>query len=90
MCVVADAAWADYQRRGDEEVLATAQTLLFRATFMPSLAAALTPSRSAEERRAFRDQLEDGLKRRLASQPAPLDQRVQTIVLAKQLRTSPS
>jgi hypothetical protein len=83
MCVVADAAWADYQRRGDEEVLATEQALLFRATFMPSLAAALTPSRSAEERRAFGDRLEDGLRRRLASHPAPLDQRVQTIVLAK-------
>jgi SAM dependent carboxyl methyltransferase len=84
MCVVADTAWANYQRCRDEEVLATEQALLFRATFIPSLAAALTSSRSAKEREAFGDRLEDKLKHRLARHPAPWHQRVQTIVLTKQ------
>jgi hypothetical protein len=83
MSVVADPAWADYQRRREEEVLASKHALLFRATFMPSLTAGLAPSRSAEERRAFGDRLEDRLKRRLASHPAPVDAPVQTMVFAK-------
>jgi hypothetical protein len=83
MQVVADGAWAHYQQSNDGKALACAHASLFRATFMPSLAAALAPSRSIEERRVFSDRLEDGLKCRLAEHPAPLHRHVQTIVLAK-------
>jgi len=51
---------------------------------MPSLAPALALAHDAEVRRAFGERLEEGLKRRLASQPAPLHSFVETIVLAKQ------
>jgi len=60
------------------------QALFFRSTFMPSLALALDSTRGAEDRRAFADSLEDGLKRRLADRPEPLHSLVETMVLAKQ------
>ena len=40
--VLPDAAWADYQRDGNKQALATKQALFFRAVFAPSLASALT------------------------------------------------
>ena len=40
--------------------------------FVPSLAQALAPTRSAEERREFVDRLEEGMRRRIASAPAGL------------------
>ena len=42
-----------------------------------------TGAADAAAYRAFADRLEDGLKRRLASQPAGLHSFVQTVVLAK-------
>jgi hypothetical protein len=80
-----DSAWADYQGNGDKEALATKNALFFRAVFMPSLANALTRVRSgdSEALRNFADRLQDGLTRRLAIEPAPMDMFVQTIVLAK-------
>jgi hypothetical protein len=84
--VLADAAWADYERYGDKEALATTHALFFRSTFAPSLATALTRAGDAGARRAFADRLEDGLKRRLMNHPAPLHHLVGTIVLAKQGR----
>jgi hypothetical protein len=80
-----DAAWADYQRNGDKEAMASKNALFFRAVFMPSLAAALTRVRSgdSEALRSFADRLQDGLTRRLATEPVPMDMVVQTIVFAK-------
>jgi hypothetical protein len=85
MSVLPDAAWADYQLDGDEEALATKQALFFRSVFMPSLASALTRVRDGDSEglRSFADRLQDGLTRRLASQPASTDSFVETIVLAK-------
>jgi hypothetical protein len=84
MFVLEDASWADYRRHGDSNIIATEQALFFRSIFVPSLALALAPARADEERRAFGDRLEDGLKRRLASEPAAIRSFVQAIVLAKQ------
>lgn len=84
LSVLPDAAWADYERHGNKQALATQHALFFRAIFMPSLALALTGAHDAGERHAFADRLEEGLKQRLASQPAALDSFVETIVLAKQ------
>jgi SAM dependent carboxyl methyltransferase len=84
LSVLPDAAWADYERDGNKEVLANRHAWFFRAIFAPSLACALTAAGDATAYRAFADRLENGLERRLASQPAALHSFVQTIVLAKQ------
>ena len=84
--VLTDSAWTDYERDGDSKALAAKHALFFRSVFMPSLASALTRVRigDAEAPTAFGDRLEDGLKRRLAKQPAAMHSFVHTIVLAKQ------
>jgi hypothetical protein len=82
--VLEDAAWADYQQDGNKEALASKHALFFRSIFIPSLASALEHAGDAEARRAFGDQLENGLKSRLLRQPAALHSFVQTLVLAKQ------
>ena len=80
-----DTAWADYERDGDPEALATKKALFFRAVFMPSLASALTQVRNgdAQALSSFADRLQHGLTRRLAKHPARADMFVETIVLAK-------
>jgi hypothetical protein len=85
MSELPDAAWTDYELDGNKDALATKQALFFRSVFMPSLASAIDGVRAgdAEALRIFGDCLESGLKRRLASQPAPMHSFVQTIVLAK-------
>ena len=49
--VLKDAAWADYERDGDNEALTASHALFFRSIFVPSLASALeraaTPSGAA-------------------------------------------
>jgi hypothetical protein len=77
---LADAAWSDYQRHGNREVLAGKHALLFRSIFIPSLALALS---DPEQRRLFADRFENGLKRRLANHPAPVNSFVHTMVVAK-------
>ena len=82
--VLSDSAWTDYDRDGDSKALAAKHALFFRSVFMPSLASALTRVRNDDEAlTAFGDRLEDGLKRRLAKQPAAMHSFVHTIVLAK-------
>ena len=81
--VLADAAWADYERDGIIEALANKQALFFRVVFAPTLAGALAANVDAERLRTFSNRLESGLKRRLASQPRPINSLVETIVLAK-------
>jgi len=85
MSVLTDIPWTEYLQDGDAEALAAKQSLFFRAVFMPSLAAALDRVRAgdAEALCEFGDRLEQGLKRRLASQPEAMHSLVQTIVLAK-------
>ncbi len=76
-----DAAWADYQRDGDKDVLSTRHARFFRSIFVPSLASVITDER---KRNVFADRLEGKLKRRLAEQPMPFHSFVQTMSLAKQ------
>jgi hypothetical protein len=80
-----DAAWADYKRDANKDLFATRQAQFFRSVFVPSLASAIADE---ARRNTFPDRFEQVLKRRLADQPAPLHSFVQTIVLAKQGRTS--
>jgi hypothetical protein len=87
MSVLKDPAWAEYEQQGDKQTLAGTHALFFRSTFVPSLASALAPGRSRTEQQLFADRLEQGLKNRLASRPAPVDSFVQTIVLAKRNAT---
>jgi len=84
--VVVDAAWATYEQDGNKDAVATRQALFFRATFAPTLAGALAHNSAAERSRAFSDRLESGLKRRLASQPQPINSLVETMVFAKMAR----
>jgi long-chain acyl-CoA synthetase len=83
LSVLPDTAWAEYERDGNAELLASRRAGFFRATFAPSLASALTRGNDNGTSRAFAERLEDRLKRRLAMQPAPLQSFVQTSVLAK-------
>lgn len=80
-----DPAWADYERDGNNQALATKHALFFRSIFMPSLASALDSVRSGdpEALRIFAARLETGLKQSLASEPRAMHSLVQTVVLAK-------
>lgn len=80
-----DAVWADYQRNGDKEAMATNHALFFRAIFMPSLASSLARVQAGdgEALLSFADRLQHGLTRRLAAEPPRVDMFAQTIVLAK-------
>jgi hypothetical protein len=84
LAVLEDAAWADCQRDGDTEALATKHALFFRSIFVPSLATALGCADDAQACRAFGDRLEKGLRLRLARQPAALNSFVAMMVLVKQ------
>ena len=80
-----DAVWNDYERDGDKETLSSKHALFFRSIFVPSLASTLVRVREGDVKAlaTFSNQIEQRLKRRLASQPAPMHSFVQTIVLAK-------
>jgi hypothetical protein len=78
-----DAAWEQYQRDGDAEALASKHAAFFRATFSPSLVAALARSDDAEACRIFADRLDRGLRQRLLREPTPTNPRVDTIVICK-------
>jgi SAM dependent carboxyl methyltransferase len=75
-----DAAWVDYERDANREILATRHAAFFRAIFVPSLASALIDS---GKRQQFADAVEQKLRRMVADEPAPIHSYVQTIVLAK-------
>jgi hypothetical protein len=85
MSEVADSAWAQYELDGDKEALITRRALFFRSIFVPSLAGALSPARTANGAvaGAFADELERRLKLRLESESAPMRSFVQTLLLAK-------
>jgi hypothetical protein len=86
LSALADTTGDGYERDGDKDVVAARLAHIFRATYAPSLAAALGGARNGAGR-AFADRLENGLKRRVANQPVPLQAFVQTMVLAKQVST---
>jgi hypothetical protein len=75
-----DAAWTEYERDANREILANRHAGFFRSIFVPSLAIALTNSGKGQ---VFADVLDQKMKRCMISQPAPLHSFVQTIVLAK-------
>jgi SAM dependent carboxyl methyltransferase len=79
----ADAAWEQYERDGQAESLATKHAAFFRATFLPSLTAALVRADDPQACRTFADRFEQGLRQRLSRQPTPTNSRVDTVVIAK-------
>ena len=85
---IPDSMWTDYARDGDAMALASKRALFFRVIFVPSIVQALAATRSGEERRAFADRLEEGVRRRLARAPARINSLVGIIVLAKQPATN--
>ena len=88
MSEVSDSAWEQYTADNNKEGLAARRALFFRSIFVPSLASALNPGRSSngDVIASFADQLEQRLKRRLASHLAAIQSLVQVVVLAKQMR----
>jgi SAM dependent carboxyl methyltransferase len=82
---LADPAWVEYQRDGNTEAIVNKHAGFYRSTFVPSLASALKHAHDVEARCEFTDRLERGMKRRLVSEPAPVNSLVETIVLAKQV-----
>ena len=78
-----DAAWLDYERDTNRELLASRHAGFFRSIFVPSLASALT---DPEKRQVFADAMDQKLKTHLVNQPAPYHSFVQTMVLAKKRR----
>ncbi len=74
-----DGMWAAYGEHRDGRVLAAQRAQFFRATFAPTLAAALDPPRPA-----FADTLEAALTRRLERQPFEIPQRLAVLVLLRQ------
>jgi len=80
-----DAAWADFQRDGNKEVLISRRAAFFRAIFVPSLASAIP---DPVRRLSFPDQMEQKMKQRLAVDLAPFHSFVQTMVLAKATSTA--
>lgn len=83
LSTISDFAWADYERDQNKEIWASRHARFFRSTFASSLMLGLTNAGDAEQRRAFADQLEERLKLRLMSHPAPLRSFATTIVLAR-------
>jgi len=81
---VPDAAWIEFQRDGDAPTFASKRAGFFRAVFVPSMSQTLALTRDVEERRIFADRLEDGVRRRIASNPASLENMVGIITLYKQ------
>ena len=80
-----DSAWVQYQQDGNMETLVSRRALFFRSAFAPSLVCALSPDRAGNGAvlSTFGDQLEQRLKRRLASLSVPLHTLVHTMLMAK-------
>jgi hypothetical protein len=83
MFAIADAAWDQYGKDDDREKLARAHAAFFRATFLPSLASALDCFGDANAVRAFGDRLEEGIRKRVTVNPAPLEIKAQVMVCGK-------
>jgi hypothetical protein len=78
-----DAAWSDYERDGNLEVLVDKHASFYRSTFVPTLAVSLRRAHDEDARRKFSDRLQYGLRQRLMDAPEPMNSLVETIVLVK-------
>jgi hypothetical protein len=79
-----DPAWTEFERDKDAAKLAAKRALFFRVVFSPALAHTLAPGRTAAERRAFIERMEQGVRERHARAPAPMNLPVSTIVIKKE------
>jgi hypothetical protein len=82
---VPDVAWIEFQQDRDAAAFARKRAAFFRAVFVPSMSQALASTRGAAERQMFADRLENGVQRRIAANPASLENMVGIIVLNKQV-----
>lgn len=85
MLALSDVSWTEYERDGDKDIPATKHALIFRAVFMPSLAAALF--RVCGVLKAFADRLQDRLKARIARQPFATNSLVPTLFCQSRTET---
>jgi len=79
-----DPVWDDYQRHHDRQKVAADQTGFFRAAFGPTFASALDDNRSAADRAAFIDKLEQGMVHRIAADPVATRQFIGVMMIAKE------
>ena len=85
---VPDPLWGAFRASGDAAALAVGYAGFARAAFGPTLARALDPDRSADDRRAFVARLEAGLKVSTIAEPAALCAPVvMTMLIAKPRRS---
>jgi hypothetical protein len=75
--------WDGYERDADRETVACRQAAFFRSTFAPTLALALAAAHESGRVEAFAGRLEQGLRRRLERNLAPINSLAATIVLVK-------
>jgi hypothetical protein len=80
----AHVAWIEFQQDRDATAFASTRAAFFRAVFVPSMSQALASTRGAEKHQMFAERLEEGLRRRIASNPASLENMVGIIILHKQ------
>jgi hypothetical protein len=76
--------WDDYQRHHDRQQVAVHQAGFFRAAFGPTFASALDGKRSAADRAAFIDKLEQGMVHRIAADPVATRQFIGVMMIAKE------
>jgi hypothetical protein len=79
-----DPVWDDYQRHHDRQQVAVHQAGFFRAAFGPTFASALDDNRSAVERAAFIDNLEQSMVHRIAADPVATRQFIGVMMIAKE------
>jgi hypothetical protein len=81
---VIDPAWLEYERVGNQEILARAQARFVRSAFAPTLGLALDSSERSPSLSTFSERLEQGLSARRARCPAPIHTYAGTIVLVRE------
>jgi hypothetical protein len=79
-----EAAWSAYCESGDAQALAADRTGFFRSVFVPSLAAALEPTRPPSDSVAFADALAAIMERKMAAELRELPATGAILVLARQ------
>jgi SAM dependent carboxyl methyltransferase len=75
-----DAAWTEYERDANAELLASRHAGFFRSIFVPSLASVFADS---GKKQVFADAMEQKLVQSMVGEPAPFHSFVQTMVVAK-------
>ena len=77
-------AWIGFQADENAAAFTSKRAGFYRAVFVPSMSQAPAPTRNTEERQIIADRLEEGVRRRIASNPASLENMVGMITLHKQ------